>query len=202
MLGLLLFAACAARMPVPADMAAPVDTLLSTGRNDLLPGYHIGPFRVERPSGGWNVRQGATGLAPAPARLGFTVVGPDARALTVSCAAAPERAATGGSAALTLLEDSLRCEADGFLLDLRRDPAVRGTLQLAGRSLTVEPLRQTTALGIRQSTGVRLQEAVHSVGAVDLLGSGTVHLGGALDGAERLRIVAAAAAMFAWPPPG
>ncbi len=189
-------------MPAPVELAGPVDTLLPAGRNDLLPGYRLGPFRVEHPSGGWNVRQGATGLAPAPSRIGFTVVDPDARSLPVRCAAALRHATAGGTAALTLLEDALRCEADGFLLDLRRDPAVHGTLTLAGRTLTVEPLHQTTALGIRQTTGVRLQDAPHTIGAVDLLGSGTVHLGSALDGAERLRIVAAAAAMFAWPASG
>ncbi len=201
MLAILLLAGCAARMAPPAGFPEPAVVFAATGRGDLAPGYHIGPYRVERPTGGWSAGPDATGtgLVPEVVGFGFELVGPTGTPRVVRCEAG--RARPPGPGGMSVLEDALTCTAEGLVLRLGRSVEVRGELALAGRTLAVEPVRQPGGLAGPVLAGVAIREGERLLAAVDLLGSGTLLVGADVAEADRERFALVAAALLGWPPP-
>lgn len=201
MLALFLLAGCAAHMAPPAGFPEPAVAFAATGRGDLAPGYQIGPYRVERPTGGWSGGPNATGtgLVQEVVGFGFELVGPSGTALAARCEAGGAR--PPGSGGMGVLEDALTCTAEGLVLRLGRSVEVRGELTLAGRTLAVEPVRQPGGLAGPVVAGVAIREGDLLLAAVDLLGSGTLLVGATVAEADRERFALVAAALLGWPPP-
>jgi hypothetical protein len=194
-------------MRLPPDLS-PGTWFEVKGRGDLTPGYTVGPYAVEHPSGGWTQGGSATVLgvrtSAASTDYGFEVRSPEGQVTAVACTA--RRASTGaaiapGFSVSSTLQDNVRCTVGAAELVLERASvsSVRGQLRAGARTLSVEPVEGLEGSTFPAIGGLRLAEGDHTLAALETMGAGRLLVApGAAPGDADLA-VAALGAVLAWP---
>lgn len=193
-------------MKPPPDLGAGIAQLKVEGRGDFTPGYTIGSYEITAQSGGWasgsNVGIGPADEGFASAPYGLALVAPSGHRLEVACEARAHVAGVEFARVRvnTAVEDSVSCTIDGAKLTADRPSgAVHGTLEIGARVVAIDPILGIEGSEWKMASGVRFSEAGTTLAALQTINTPRLVFSTRVDGDDRERIAAVAAAILGWP---
>ena len=201
-----LLACATVQMKLPSDLGADIAQLKVEGRGDFTPGYTIGSYEITAQTGGWasgtnvGIMGVDAGFASAP--YGLALVAPSGHRLEVVCEA---RAGVAGVEVARVrvgstVEDSVSCTIDGAKLQADRPSgAVHGTLQIGERVVAIDPIVGIEGSEWKMASGIRFSEGGATLAALQTINTPRMVFSTRVDGDDRERIAAAAAAILGWP---